>query len=73
MFTALGIEMNLKFMSNLNKPQVQLDDSLYLHIRRGLDTIKPYNIFREDDLMKGRRVRTTSAIAKTSCWVSEIK
>ena len=72
-FIALSIELNLKFMSTLNKHQAQLDDSLYLHIRRGLDTIKPYNIFGEDDLMKGRRVRTTSAIAKTSCWVLEIK
>lgn len=60
-------------MSQLNKHQVTLDDSLYLHIRRGVKTIYANNIFGEDDLMKGRRVRTTSAIANTAWWVIEIK
>lgn len=45
---------------------------MYLHIRRNIETINKNSIFGEEDIMKGGRVRSTTTVARTTCWLLEI-
>lgn len=47
--------------------------NVYLHIRKGIKSIASSMIFGEEEIMKGGRVRGSSALAKTYCWVLHIK
>jgi hypothetical protein len=68
-FASLSIDNNIKIMEHDKNSQVKLDDNLFLHIRKGIKTIKENSIFGEEDIMKGGRVHSSTTIAKTYCWI----
>lgn len=56
-----------------DKKQIKIDNNLFLHISKELDGITSDSVFGEEEVMKGGRVHKYSVVAKTSCWILEIK
>mmetsp|Transcript_7517 Transcript_7517/g.7056 ORF Transcript_7517/g.7056 Transcript_7517/m.7056 type:complete len:175 (+) Transcript_7517:467-991(+) len=56
-----------------DRRQIQIDDNLFLHIKKQMKEIKSSSIFGEEEVLKGGRVHRSSMFSKSPSWVISIK